>query len=106
MRRTHAPAPVVPEYTPPCAHEVDRDRQDVLDRLLSESADRLAYAPVPHADAEECWVAHRGVLIGTLENREPAVALGEWWATPADGGEPIGPLRYARAAAARLLEPR
>ncbi|MFD1145874.1 hypothetical protein [Saccharothrix hoggarensis] len=106
MRRTYAPAPLVLDPPSPCAHEVDRAHEEVLARLMADSATRLALAPVPYADDEVWWVAYGGVLIGTVVNRTPEVTLGEWWATEAAGGEPRGPFRVARRAASSLLPER
>lgn len=90
-----------------CEHELEGDRAAVMKRLLEvDSAGRLAYAPVPHSEIEESWVAFDGALIGTIENRLPEAAFSkQWFAKPEAGGDELGPYHHARAAAAALLPP-
>lgn len=63
--------------------------------------DRLAL--VRHHHAPATWtITHRGQVIGEVTNDRPAAVLGGWMAHSLHG-DPTGPHRTARAAAATLI---
>jgi hypothetical protein len=101
-----APAEIVTtwESTDPqlIGHEgyVTTRRTEAMAWLLDHQA--LSYVRLLGDPPGRHWVAVDGALLGRVETPTPSVALGEWYAHPLDGGQPLGPFRYLRAAAAAL----
>lgn len=55
-------------------------------------------------DPQAWTVTYRGSVLGEVTNDRADAVLGGWLARPAAGGQPAGPYRTARAAAASMID--